>query len=70
LIWREVVFAQGAALALAALAVVFLLAPSTIKGGTFVEGRLALMFVLLVLQAFSPVSRGVRLRSRVSSSPR
>lgn len=54
LIWREVVFAQGAALALAALAVVFLLAPSTIKGGTFVEGRLALMFVLLVFAGIQP----------------
>lgn len=54
LIWRQAVFAEGAALALAALALVFLLAPSTIKGGTFVEGRLALMFVLTIFAGMQP----------------
>ena len=54
LVWRHVVFAQGIPLALAALGAVFLVAPSTIKGGTFVEARLALMFVLLIFAGMQP----------------
>jgi hypothetical protein len=54
LLWRQAVFAQGVPLALAALGAVFLVAPSTIKGGTFVETRLALMFVLLIFAGIQP----------------
>jgi hypothetical protein len=54
LIWRRAIFAQGVPLALAALGLVFVVAPSTIKGGTFVEGRLALMFVLLIFAGLQP----------------
>lgn len=54
LVWRHAVFAQGVPLALAALGLVFIIAPSTIKGGTFVDGRLALMFVLLIFAGMQP----------------
>lgn len=61
LIWRQSTFAQGIPLALAALGVVFLVAPSAIKGGTFVEARLALMFALVIFAGMQP-----RLTSRQS----
>lgn len=54
LVWRQAAFAQGIPLALAALAIVFVAAPSTIKGGTFVEARLALIFVLLMFAGMQP----------------
>jgi len=54
LVWRQAVFARGVLPALAALGLVFVVAPSTIKGGTFVEGRLALMFVLLIFAGMQP----------------
>ncbi|EGP08052.1 hypothetical protein CSIRO_2650 [Bradyrhizobiaceae bacterium SG-6C] len=54
LVWRQAVFAQGIPLALVALGVVFLVAPSTIKGGTFVEARLALMFMLMIFAGILP----------------
>lgn len=54
LVWRHAIFAQGVPLALAALGLVFLVAPSTIKGGTFVDGRLALMFALLIFAGIQP----------------
>ena len=54
MIWRQAVFAQGIPLALAALGAVFIVAPSTIKGGTFVEARLALMVVLLTFAGMQP----------------
>lgn len=54
LLWRQAVFAQGIPLALVTLGLVFVVAPSTIKGGTFVEARLALMFVLLIFAGMQP----------------
>lgn len=54
LVWRHAVFAQGVPLALAALGLVFAVAPSTIKNGTFVDGRLALMFALLIFAGMQP----------------
>ncbi len=54
LVWRHAAFAQGTLLALAALGIVFVAAPSTIKGGTFVEARLALIFVLLIFAGMQP----------------
>jgi hypothetical protein len=54
LVWRHAAFARGVPVALAALGLVFVVAPSTIKGGTFVDGRLALMFVLLIFAGMQP----------------
>lgn len=54
LLWRQAIFAQGVPLALAALGIVFLVSPATIKGGTFVEARLALMFMLLIFAGMQP----------------
>lgn len=52
--WRDAVFARGVPLALACLGLVFLVAPSTLKGGTFIEARLALMIVLLMFAGMQP----------------
>jgi hypothetical protein len=54
LAWRHAVFARGVPLALAALGIVFLVAPSTLKGGTFIEARLALMIVLVMFAGMQP----------------
>jgi len=58
IIWRQAIFARGTPLALAALGIVFIVAPSTIKGGTFVEARLALMVVLLMFAGMQPRPTG------------
>ncbi|WP_233025894.1 hypothetical protein [Rhodopseudomonas boonkerdii] len=54
LTWRSMAVAPAFPLSLFTLVVVFLVAPSTIKGGTFVDIRLMLMIVLLVFAGSSP----------------
>lgn len=54
LIWRHRIVAPGAALIAAALGVAYLLAPSAIKGGTFVDVRLAVMIGLLPFACLMP----------------
>lgn len=53
-------FALGARPALLLLALIFALAPDTIKGGTFLDVRLALMFGLLLFAGIAPAPLGGR----------
>jgi hypothetical protein len=54
LLWRRANWARGAWLVLGVLAVAFVLAPSTIKNGTFVDVRLALMIGLVLFATMDP----------------
>lgn len=54
LLRRQARWAPGAGLVIGTLAVLFLLAPSTIKNGTFVDVRLALMMWLVAFAAMNP----------------
>ncbi len=54
LTWRSIAVAPAFPLSMFTLVVLFLVAPSTIKGGTFVDIRLMLMIVLLVFAGLSP----------------
>jgi hypothetical protein len=54
LVWRRCARASGAALAWAALGGLFLVAPFSIGGGTFVDTRLPLMAALLLFAGLSP----------------
>ena len=53
-------FAPGARMALVLLALIFAAAPDTIKGGTFLDVRLALMFGLLLFAGIAPAPQGAR----------
>ena len=52
--WRYADFAPGTRLALALLFLVYLAAPVTLKGGTFVDVRFALMMGLLIFAGMRP----------------
>ena len=52
--WRNADFAPGTRPALALLFLVFLAAPVTLKGGTFVDVRFALMMGLLIFAGLKP----------------
>ncbi|HTF76202.1 MAG TPA: hypothetical protein VK620_18040 [Bradyrhizobium sp.] len=52
--WRNAVFAPATTPALVTLALLFLIAPSTLKGGTFVDVRLALMLGLFMFAGVQP----------------
>jgi hypothetical protein len=54
LLWRRARWAPGAWLLLGALAMAFVLAPSTIKNGTFVDVRLGLMIGLVLFATMDP----------------
>jgi hypothetical protein len=54
ILWRKAERAEGASLALAALGVLFLIAPFAAAGGTFVDSRLPLMAALLLFAGFAP----------------
>lgn len=54
LLWRRARWAPGAWLVLGALAVAFVVAPSTIKNGTFVDVRLGLMIGLVLFATMDP----------------
>jgi hypothetical protein len=51
---RKVAFAPGMPLIFAALFIAFIAAPSTIKSGTFIDGRFALMMGLLLFAGMQP----------------
>jgi hypothetical protein len=53
-LWRSAEFAPGTRLALALLIPLYLAAPVTLKGGSFVDIRLALMMGLLLFSGISP----------------
>jgi len=53
-LWRKAERAEGATLALAALGVLFLIAPFAVAGGTFVDSRLPLMAALLLFAGLAP----------------
>ncbi|MEH2469597.1 hypothetical protein V1281_001155 [Nitrobacteraceae bacterium AZCC 2161] len=52
--WRSAILAPGFAIAFAILALVYVVAPSEVKGGTFVDIRLALMIGLLLFAGMQP----------------
>ncbi|MEX0852685.1 MAG: hypothetical protein WD036_05290, partial [Bauldia sp.] len=55
LLWRHATLHAGSAIALGVLAVVFLIAPSAMKGGTFIDTRLPLLMVLLAFAGARPI---------------
>jgi hypothetical protein len=57
---RAARFAPGARLALLLLALVFAFAPDTLKGGTFLDVRLSLMFGMLLFAGIAPAPQGRR----------
>jgi hypothetical protein len=54
LAWRHMVLAPGFLIAFGGLALVYVVAPSEIKGGTFVDVRLGLMIGLLLFAGLQP----------------
>ena len=54
LLWRKAERAEGATLALAALGVLYLIAPFAAAGGTYVDSRLPLMAALLLFAGLAP----------------
>lgn len=54
LAWRRMILAPGFSIAFAVLALVYVVAPSEIKGGTFVDVRLGLMIGLLLFAGMQP----------------
>lgn len=52
--WRQARWSPGAWLVLGTLAIAFVLAPSSIKKGTFIDVRLALMIGLVVFASMDP----------------
>lgn len=52
--WRNAVVAPGIALAMTVLSVVFVLAPSAIGNGTFIDLRIAVMIALLLFAGVQP----------------
>jgi hypothetical protein len=54
LTWRSIAVAPAFPLSMVTLAIVFLVAPSTIKGGTFVDIRIMLMIVFVAFAGLSP----------------
>ncbi|MDB5653331.1 MAG: hypothetical protein JWQ94_944, partial [Tardiphaga sp.] len=52
--WRNAIVAPGAALALAVLGAAFVLAPSAIGNGTFIDARIAIMIALLAFAGVMP----------------
>ena len=52
--WRRTSVSPGAGIALGILAMVYLVAPSEIKGGTFVDVRLGMIVGLLLFAGFKP----------------
>src|SRR5262249_56792839 len=55
LLWRHTTLHAGSAIAIGALAVVFLIAPSDMKGGTFIDTRLPVLMVLLAFAGSRPI---------------
>lgn len=52
--WRQAIFAPGTKLALIILALIYLAAPVTFKGGTLIDIRLSLMMGLLLFAGVDP----------------
>lgn len=54
LCWRNATLAPGSLLAMLALAVLFIAAPTSIKGGSFVDVRMPLMMAMLLFAGVQP----------------